>query len=72
MTIEQQAHMVEKVKRSESFVVENPITIRPDATLEQAKRLMDETHVGGLVVTDAQWSPVGAAHRARCAVYPGS
>ncbi len=59
MTIEQQAHMVEKVKRSESFVVENPITIRPDATLEQAKRLMDETHVGGLVVTDANGRLLG-------------
>lgn len=52
MTIEKQAQMVEQVKRSESFVVENPITIRPTATLHEAKAYMEETRVGGLVVTD--------------------
>ena len=52
MTIEKQAQMVEQVKRSESFVVENPITIRPHASLNEAKDLMEETQVGGLVVTD--------------------
>jgi IMP dehydrogenase len=52
MTIEKQMQMVEQVKRSESFVVEDPITIQPDATLSEAKALMEETQVGGLMVTD--------------------
>lgn len=52
MTIEKQAQMVEQVKRSESYVVENPITIRPCLSMHEAKELMDETQVGGLVVTD--------------------
>ena len=52
MTIERQAEIVRKVKRAESFVVENPITIRPDATLEEARARMAETQIGGLVVTD--------------------
>lgn len=52
MSIEHQAEAVRRVKRSESFVVENPITIRADATLEEARNKMVETDVGGLVVTD--------------------
>lgn len=52
MSIERQAEAVRRVKRSESFVVENPITIRADATLEEARNKMVETDIGGLVVTD--------------------
>ena len=52
MSIERQAEAVQRVKRSESFVVENPITIRADATLEEARNKMVETDIGGLVVTD--------------------
>ncbi len=52
MDIEHQAGIVQRVKRAESFVVENPITIRPDATLEEARAKMVEVGIGGLVVTD--------------------
>jgi IMP dehydrogenase len=52
MTIERQADAVRRVKRSESFVVENPITIPPHATLEEARHKMVETDIGGLVVVD--------------------
>ncbi len=52
MTIEKQSQMVEQVKRSESFVVEDPITIQPENTLREARALMDEIKVGGLMVTD--------------------
>jgi IMP dehydrogenase len=52
MTIERQADAVRRVKRSESFVVENPITIRPHAPLEEARHKMVETDIGGLVVVD--------------------
>jgi IMP dehydrogenase len=52
MPVERQAEMVSKVKRAESFVVENPITIQPDSTLMEARTKMSETHIGGLVVVD--------------------
>jgi IMP dehydrogenase len=52
MTIEQQADCVKRVKRSESIVVESPLTIPPDASLEQARQRMAEVDVGGLVVVD--------------------
>ena len=52
MSIERQKGLVNRVKRAESFVVENPITIQPEATLKEAKIKMAETNIGGLVVID--------------------
>ncbi|MBE0411930.1 MAG: IMP dehydrogenase [Anaerolineales bacterium] len=52
MSLERQSEMVRQVKRSESFVVEHPITVSPNATVEQARAKMVETRIGGLVVTD--------------------
>jgi IMP dehydrogenase len=50
MPIERQAEMVRKVKRAESFIVEDPITIGPQVTLDEARRIMAQTQIGGLVV----------------------
>jgi IMP dehydrogenase len=52
MTIEQQADCVSRVKRSESLVVESPLTIAPEVSAEQARQRMAEVDVGGLVVVD--------------------
>jgi len=52
LPIEEQAEEVRKVKRSESFVVENPITIQPDDDIAEAKEIMSRSDIGGLVVTD--------------------
>ncbi|HEX9091085.1 MAG TPA: IMP dehydrogenase [Anaerolineales bacterium] len=52
MTIEQQADCVLRVKRSESLVVESPLTISPEASVDQARQRMAEADVGGLVVVD--------------------
>ncbi len=51
-TIEDQAAAVRKVKRTESFVVEHPITIAATADLEEARQKMLESGIGGLIVTD--------------------
>jgi IMP dehydrogenase len=59
MSLERQAEMVQRVKRSESFVVENPITILQEATLEEARNKMARAEVGGLVVTDEEGRLVG-------------
>src|SRR4030042_1731237 len=52
MTVEQQADCVARVKRSESLVVESPLTISPEASVNQARQRMAESDVGGLVVVD--------------------
>ncbi|HZD58389.1 MAG TPA: IMP dehydrogenase, partial [Anaerolineales bacterium] len=59
MSIERQAGLVRRVKRAESFVVENPITIQSQSTLKEAKIKMGETNIGGLVVTDEDGRLVG-------------
>lgn len=52
MTIEDQADCVSRVKRSESLVVESPLTISPDESVEQARQRMEAGGVGGLMVVD--------------------
>ena len=46
-----QAAEVAKVKKHESGVIINPITIAPDITLAQAREIMDRSHISGLPVT---------------------
>jgi IMP dehydrogenase len=52
MPPEKQVEMVQKVKRTESFVVESPVTISPQATLAEARTRMEDSLIGGLVVID--------------------
>src|SRR3990172_422881 len=52
MSIERQAEQVRKVKRAESLVVHSPLTIDPEASVAQARQVMAEENVGGLVVVD--------------------
>jgi IMP dehydrogenase len=52
MTVERQAEEVRKVKRSESYVVENPVVIHPDETIKTAREKMVAENVGGLVVVE--------------------
>ena len=59
MPLERQAEMVRRVKREESYIVEHPITILPQATLTEARLKMAETQIGGLVVTDEQGKLLG-------------
>ena len=53
MPISQQAKQVDYVKRSESGMILNPITLREDSTLEQAEEILSTYKISGLpVVTD--------------------
>jgi IMP dehydrogenase len=52
MPPEKQIEMVKKVKRTESFVVERPVTISAQTTLAEARTRMEESLIGGLVVVD--------------------
>lgn len=64
LTIEQQAAEVRKVKKFESGMVVDPITIQPDATLQDALGLMAENKISGIPVTDKGGKLVGVlTHR---------
>jgi IMP dehydrogenase len=52
MPIERQADEVDKVKRSESGMIVDPVTIRPESTISQALELMAKYRISGLPVTN--------------------
>ncbi|MGB3617009.1 MAG: IMP dehydrogenase [Catalinimonas sp.] len=52
MTAAQQAEQVRKVKRSESGMILDPITLTEAATLGEAERIMQEFKIGGIPITD--------------------
>lgn len=52
MTIEQQAAEVRRVKRSESGMILDPITLRPDDRVADARALMARFSIGGIPVVD--------------------
>ena len=51
MTVERQSDQVRKVKRSESAMIQDPITLPVDATIGDALRLMRENGIGGIPIT---------------------
>ena len=59
LTIEEEVNQVLKVKRSGSVMIENPYTIQPEQTIQNAFNLMDEKGVSGLVVTNADSTLAG-------------
>lgn len=59
MSIEAQVEEVRRVKKFESGMVVGPVTIRPDATLSDAYRLMDEHHISGIPVTEQSGKLLG-------------
>jgi len=52
MTIEQQAAEVRKVKRAESGMIQDPVTLKKDATVGDAQSTMREYSIGGIPITD--------------------
>jgi len=52
LSIPEQALMVEQVKRSESGMILDPITMTPEGTITEAQELMDRYHISGLPVVD--------------------
>jgi IMP dehydrogenase len=59
MTIEEQAMEVKKVKRSESGMIIDPITIGENETVLAASALMRDNKIGGIPVVDASMKLVG-------------
>jgi IMP dehydrogenase len=59
LSLEEQCAAVRQVKRFESGMVVNPITIAPSATLAQARALMTENRISGIPVVEANGKLVG-------------
>ncbi len=59
LDIEAQAREVRRVKRFESGIVYNPITLKPDQTLADAKALQERYNVTGFPVVDETGRVVG-------------
>ncbi len=59
LSAEQQAEEVEKVKRSESGMIVDPITLPPTATLADAESVMSRYKISGVPVTDENGKLVG-------------
>lgn len=59
LSVQEQADTIRKVKRYESGMVVNPITISPDATLAQALKTMEDYSISGIPVTQENGKLVG-------------
>jgi len=52
LTPQQQAEEIDKVKRSESGMIVDPVTLAPDATLSEAEAVMSRYRISGVPITD--------------------
>ena len=59
MSIEQQANQVRKVKRYESGMIQDPVTLMEDAVLGDALGLMKEHSIGGIPIIDGNGKLTG-------------
>ena len=59
MSIDQQIEQVRKVKRSESGMIIDPVTLHEDAIIEDALKLMRENRIGGIPIVDRSNKLVG-------------
>ncbi|MHA1198561.1 MAG: IMP dehydrogenase [Candidatus Heimdallarchaeaceae archaeon] len=59
MTVEDQVCEVNKVKRSEMIRIDHPYTLAPSTTLDDAKGMMDDKGISGILVTENNDTLVG-------------
>jgi IMP dehydrogenase len=59
LTVERQAEEVDKVKRSESGMIVDPVTIRPDRPVSEALAVMERYKISGVPVVDEDGHLVG-------------
>src|SRR6185436_5297691 len=59
MPSQDQAREVYQVKRTVSGVIVDPVTLRPDAKVGEARRLMETHRISGLPITDGERRVVG-------------
>ena len=59
LSIEDQAEQVDLVKRTQTGIISNPVTIGPDATLEELDQICGRYRVSGLPVVDSDNTLIG-------------
>jgi IMP dehydrogenase len=59
LTIEEQAREVQRVKKAQSGIVVDPVTVAPTRALEDALAIMRQHRISGLPVVDGDKRPVG-------------
>jgi IMP dehydrogenase len=59
MTIEEQAEQVRLVKRSESGMIVDPVTLPPSATVKDARALMQKHKIGGIPIVEKDDKLIG-------------
>lgn len=62
-SVDREAQQVKLVKRSESFVIENPYTVAPGETIALARDILDEHNISALPVVDVDGHLVGLLSR---------
>src|SRR5512142_395068 len=59
MSIEEQVRQIGRVKKAESFIVENPITLTTSHTVGDVRKIVEETYTGGILILDTSGHLVG-------------
>lgn len=59
LSIDEQARQIERVKKAESYIVDEPISMKITNTVGDLKKLVDETSTGGILIVDADEKLVG-------------
>ncbi|MHA1202471.1 MAG: IMP dehydrogenase [Candidatus Heimdallarchaeaceae archaeon] len=59
MTVDEQVSEVRKVKRSEMIRIDNPYCLHPEHTLANAKEMMEDKGISGILVTDEKEKLIG-------------
>lgn len=59
MSIDKQAELVRKVKRSESGMILDPLTLSADSTIGQALKMMRDNGIGGIPIVDGDKKLIG-------------
>jgi len=75
LAIEEQAVEVDKVKRSESGMIVDPITMHPENRIFEALEVMKKYKISGVPITDAgggwwEFSPTAICASKRASIFP--
>ena len=63
MAVDHQAEEVNKVKRSANGIIDDPVTLPPEATISEARRVMAQHNVSGVPITEPDGRLVGILTR---------
>jgi len=59
LSIDEQARQIQRVKKAESFIVDDPITMPETSTVGEVQRVVQETGSGGILILNARKQLVG-------------